>query len=370
MGLTMDFIIKKDKKLINNMLKQFNVLVPVEEKYSLGFYLQSREVGYYVIEIYLIINENLSMVHRSNSIYSKDVSKIKNLLCLSGDRFWNEGLEAYRKEIAKKPQERPLSPQEQEIKEAKEEILEYKGINGVDYAKIFPYKERRLLKKMGYYKHVGGCYHSFFEKILDRATNGERISFKKMLILFNGFLDYYDNISDDILYYSQPFLSDEVMEELYELSKLDSKTDNKLLNMKEMIEKEKKDYNRICEITANKKKENINSLLETEKLKYMINNGIPLAEAFYYIDKDAQNKKENILKCYLSVVNNDDLSSYKKDIIYIAKYLNDNVEKRDVETIIDYTLINDEGIIDQTKINEDNLNHISFLKLKLKGGKE
>lgn len=365
-----DFEVKDNKDVKEMILTRLNALVPVEKKYSIGFYCVLSDYGRYYVKAYLIKEGESIKIYESDYYHNDSSDQIKKLVCLSDDPIWDMGLKAYRSE--KSDYVEPVDdPSVTELRDAKNRIASLHGINGVKYAKKhFTFQERRELKKMGYYNYVSnsGAY-TFFEKILQNASNGEKISLKKINILLLGVKDYNAGKSNNVLYYCENFLSEDVLEKIYELSLLDSKTSNELLNIKEMIESEREEYNRICEITANKKKKDINTLLETEKIQYMVNNGISLQEAFYQVDKFAQAKKEKILNCYLNIVNNNDISNVSEDIVYIAKYLNDNIEKRDIETIIDYVLIDDDSIIDTTKLNNEYLNHISFLKLKIRSEK-
>lgn len=365
-----DFELKESKEDMANLLTNLNVLVPVGNKYSIGFICTTGDYSRYYIRIYLDRGNESVKIYESDYLYNENKDQIKKMVCMSDDHYWNTGLSIYRKEKTEQTNI-PEDENANELKKVKNEIAALHGINGVKYArKHFSFKERLELKKLGYYDYVSdtGAY-TFFEKILQKATNGDKVSFEKIKILLLGAKDYERNRSNNVLYYCENFLSDSVLEKIYELSVLDSKTSNDLIDIKEMIDTERAEYNRICEITANKKKKDIDKLLETEKIQYMVNNGISLQEAFYHVDKFAQAKKEKILETYLHIVNNEDVSSINEDIVYMAKYLNDNIEKRFVETIIDYILIEDESIIDKTTLSNEYLDHISFLKLKLRSDK-
>lgn len=366
-----DFELKESKEDMASLLTNLNVLVPVGNKYSIGFLCTTGDYSRYYIRIYLDRGNEAVKIYESDYLYNENKDQIKKMVCMSDDHYWNTGLSIYRKEKSEQANV-PEDESANELRKVKNEIASLHGINGVKYAKKhFSFKERLELRKLGYYDYVSdtGSY-TFFEKILQKATNGDKVSFEKIKILLLGAKDYERNRSNNILYYCENFLSDSVLEKIYELSVLDSKTSNDLIDIKEMIDTERAEYNRICEITANKKKKDIDKLLETEKIQYMVNNGISLQEAFYHVDKFAQAKKEKILETYLHIVNNEDVSNVNEDIVYISKYLNDNIEKRFIETIIDYILIDDESIIDKTILSNEYLDHISFLKLKLRSDKD
>lgn len=364
-----DFVLSKDKEAMGDLLKSLKVLEPVDKNYKLGFQCILGEYGKYYVKITLFTVNDSVKIYESDYIFSENSTKIKKLLQVSGDVYWNRGLEIYRKTLDNSPKQEKTQ-EEKMLEDELSKIKQYKGIGGRRYAKKhYSLKERLELSSLGYYNFVDGTSYTLFEKILERASNNERMSFDKIKILTKGYNDYENKISYNILFYSVHFLSDQVLEKLYELSLLDSKTSNNLINIKEIIDKEEAEYNRICEITANKKQADINSILETEKIKYMISNGISLQDAFYYVDAKAQESKKDILNAYLRLAKNEaeNTEAIDENIAYIANYLLNNVQKKDVEDVIDYVLM-DEKNYDLTLLPEDIQNHVSFLKL-MKGDK-
>ena len=95
----------------------------------------------------------------------------------------------------------------------------------------------------------------------------------------------------------------------------------------------------------------------------MDKNGISLTEAFYQIDKEAQNKRKDILNCYIKLSNNEEVD-FPEDITFMAKYLLENIEKRFVEKIIDLVLMDTD--LSTEDLSDNYLNHISYLKLKIR----
>lgn len=362
-----DFIVRsKDTK--TEILNSLNVLVPITDDYVLGFICRQLEYGIYDLRIYLENNGEITKIYQEK-YHGYNADKIKKLLVSTDDRYWNFGLEGYRNE-ERNGETNPTNEDSDAayIRQLKKSIT---PINGKKYAKeYYTFNERRELRKLNYYNYCWDPDNSYtlFEYLLARASNREKMSFKKIKLITLGYKEYEEKISSNVLYYSEYFLSDDIIEKIHELSLLDANTSKQLVDIKKMIEEEQEEFNRICEITANKKQENINTILETEKIKYMISNGISLQEAFYYIDKDAQNMKQNILNCYLSIENKTENLEFEEKTIRIAKYLSENVEKRYVETVIDHVLINDDSL-DMSNLSDDILNHISFLKLELRGGK-
>lgn len=362
--MSYDFSIH-DKCAKETILENLKVLVPVIDNYTLGFKCTQQEYGMYQIKIFLD-NPNESTLIYSERYYGYNIDKIKKLLVSTDDKYWNFGLESYRKEVVNN-ENVESSNSNNEISEYIKEIKnETRPLDGKKYLKYYPYKERIELKKLGYYKYCNSS--NLFEFLLARASNYGIMDFKKLKLITLGFGEYKNNISDNVLFYSEYFLSADVIEKIHELSLLDASTKNKLFDIKKMISDEQDEFNRICEITTNKKQENINKLLEAEKIKYMISNGLSLQEAFYYVDKNAQEMKQNVLNCYLSLTNNDDISGYTDRVKNISDYLFKNAQKKDIETIIDHVLINADNFNDEN-LSDDVLNHISFIKIMLRGEK-
>lgn len=355
------FVIKNTESK-ESILNELNILIPTNDNYKLGFKLKIYDYSYYVI-IHLIKGEERNEIYTSQYYYenlSSTISKVSNLLIESQDKIWNYGLEKYREETTGTQKE------ETESEKLEKEIKKYRALDGRKYAKLYSFNERKELKKIGYYKIVidpwiGG--NTFFEKILAKASKYEKMDFKKLKLLTLGYYDYAHGKSNNILLYAEYFLSADTIEKIRELSILDANTSVDLFDVKKMIEEEEKEYNRICEITAQKKEIDLKQSLENEHIKYMVKNGISLTEAFYQIDKDAQTKKKNILNCYIKLSNNENVD-FSEDIIFIAKYLLENVEKRFVEKVIDLVLMDVD--LNTEELSDNNLNHISYLKLKIR----
>lgn len=363
----------ESKKYKEAILNDMSVLIPTTEDYYLGFALREAEYSSYVVRIYLdkADGESTRIYSRTHYNSSNSVTKMQRLLVLSDDDYWNYGLEGYRKQLENAPEETSDSNEaEQYIKELKESV---KPFNGVKYMKKhYNYSQRSELKKLGYVDFCYGSSYTIFEYLIAQASNGEKMSFEKLRLITIGYAEYQRDKknNDAVLYYSQYFLNADSIEKIREISSIDSTTLNKLLDIKTFVDNERNEYNRICKITVDKKHEELEASLEAERIKYMVSNGISLQDAFYYVDKSAQKKKEEILDYYLRLAKNDEtlteneLNNHQKDILYVARYLIQNIEGRYVETVIDNVLMKDHSN-DYWSLSKEIQNHISFLKLNM-----
>lgn len=359
------------------ILSTLDILIPTDDNYFLGFVCEKSSDYYtYRIKVYLEQNSgDYTRIYNKPYNSSLSVLQIQKLYILSDDNVWNFGLEGYRMEQGSKE---TLQSSNNEEKNVEKEFVnklkkEYKPLDGAKYAKNYTFAERRELKKLKYFDYCSyyASQATLFEYLLAKASNYEKMSFEKLKLITIGYRDYLKDVNNDVLWYSEYFLTEDSINKIHEISKIDSTTTDLILNIKEFVEKEKAEYERICKLTIHKKEELLYSTLETEKIKYMIDKGISVQDAFYYVDKEAQKTKNNILDCYikLSKNKNEDFSTFdfdnKENILCIAKYLIDNVQKRDVEIIIDYALM-DSSSYDITLLSSESLDHISYIKIILK----
>lgn len=365
----------ENRKYKEAILHDMGVLIPTTDNYYLGFALRESEYSSYTVKIFLDKADGESTRIYSKSYYntSGSVTRMQRLLVLSDDDYWNYGLEGYRKQLENKDGTESSNENnevDQYIQELKENV---KPISGMKYIKkYYTYSQRNELRRYDFYDFCAGNNYTLFEYLLSRASNGEKMDFKKLLLITIGYGEYQKDKkhNDNVLYYSQYFLNAENIEKIREISSIDATTVNKLMDIKAFIENERNEYNRVCKITVDRKHEELEASLEADRIRYMVSNGISLQDAFYYVDKAAQKKKEEILDYYLKLVKKDEtlieseLNLHQQDILYIAKYLVENIEKRYVETVIDNVLMKDHSN-DYWGLSKDIQNHISFLKLNM-----